>query len=130
MGELQDADFADLAIDGAAVWAIFYFAALLVDSLADLSSAEVVEIWASKLLKKGSSVGFLKQDSATVLLSHKYNKSLLQKTLTCRAYLANFLEDGHDEPEVANMECRQRQSNMAKVPCAILQALLARRTFP
>jgi hypothetical protein len=42
------------------------------------------------------------------------------------AYFADILQYVHGELQVANMECRQRQSDMAEMPIAILQPFAAR----
>lgn len=45
-------------------------------------------------------------------------------------YLADFLEDGHYEAKVANVEGRQGEPDVTEVAIAVLKGFLAGGTFP
>lgn len=105
MDQLQDAKLANLSVDGAAVGAVLGLSALLVDLFADLRAAQVVDERPAELGEKLAALRLLQQDTAAVL--------------------ADLLQDGDDEAQVAYVEDGQREPDVAKVAIAVLQRLVA-----
>lgn len=82
--KLESADFADLSVDGATVGTMLRFPTLLVDLLADSGASHIIHEGPSQLLKVHTAFGLGQEDS--------------------RALLADILEDGDGESNIANVE--------------------------
>lgn len=109
MSELEDSDLSDLAVDFAAVRTCPTFPALFVDPFVDCGSANVVQSRSAQVVEETSSLFFGEEHSG--------------------ASFADVLEDCLDESQVANVESRKCQSNVAKVTDTKLERLLTGAAF-
>lgn len=109
MRELEDPDLSNLAVDLAAIRTCPTFPALLVDPFVDCGSADVIQSRSAQVVEETSSLFFGKEYSG--------------------ASFADILKDRLDESQVANVESRKCQSNVAKVTDAELERLLTCAAF-
>lgn len=87
MGELEDSDFSNLAVDLAAVRACSTFPALLVDPFVNCSSANVIQSRSAQVVEEILSLFFGEEYSG--------------------AGFADVLEDCLNESQVADVESRE-----------------------
>lgn len=72
----------------------------------------------TKLGEKSSTIGFLEEYSRATLNRVSCIGGFVEKTV----HFAYLLQDCDNHLEVANMEGRQRQSNMPEMPIALLKS--------
>jgi hypothetical protein len=122
MTKLQDIDFAYLAINRVAIWALLCFSALLVDLFTNLRSLEVIYARYSQLFQKSSSFLLRKQHLRAVLY---VLLSSVQKRHEQSTYFADVLQDVHSQLQVSNVKGGKSQPDMTEVPIAALKSLTA-----
>lgn len=87
MGELEDSDFSNLAVDLAAIRACPTFPALLVDPFVDCGSTDVIQSESAEVVEETSSLFFGEEDSG--------------------AGFTDILEDCLNESQVTDVESRE-----------------------